>query len=185
MFDVEEIKDFLKKNMSFKRFEHSLLVALEAKNLAKVYNYDENIAYITGLTHDIAKEFSDEKKKFYIDKYNLENINENIIHADIGSIFCRENYHFSEEMCQAIKAHTIGNDNMSLLDKIIFIADKIGRKNLSPFGQEVKKLAYKDLDSSICLYLENKKEEFAKFGKQLQPITLKLLDDLQKNKLEK
>ena len=123
MFDVEKIKVDVKKAMSFKRYEHSLLVAEEAKKLAKTYQYDEDKAYITGLCHDIAKELTDEENKYFIQKYKIDDSIKKIIHADIGSIICKEKYGFTDEMCQAIKSHTIGNEDMTILDKIIFIAE--------------------------------------------------------------
>lgn len=179
MYDVKRIKEYLEQTLSSKRYEHSLLVAEEAKNLAKLYNYDPNIAYITGLTHDIAKEFSEEENQYYVKKYNLDASNSKIIHADVGSWFCKEKYDFTEAMCEAIKAHTIGCKNMTLLDKIVFIADKIGRKDLSPVGQEIKKLAYQDLDKAIVLYLIKQQEKFKEKGKAMHPITLEVLNSLQ------
>ena len=66
MYEVEKIKEDLKKMLSEKRYNHSLNVASVAKELASIYNVNEEKAYLAGLTHDIAKEFNEEENKYYI-----------------------------------------------------------------------------------------------------------------------
>ena len=68
---LERIKNDLKNTLSEYRYNHSLRVAEESQKLAKHYNIDEQKAYLAGLVHDIAKEYSDEKNRQIIDKYNL------------------------------------------------------------------------------------------------------------------
>ena len=63
MHNIEKINEYLKNNLSEYRYEHSLLVANEAKLLAHHYNYNEDKTYLAGLVHDIAKEFTEEKIK--------------------------------------------------------------------------------------------------------------------------
>lgn len=183
MFDTNKIKDDLKENMSKKRYEHSLLVADAAKKLALKYGVDQNIAYVTGLVHDIAKEFSDEENRKYIEKYNIKNDNPKTIHADIGAFVAKEKYHFTDDMAQAIARHTIGGENMSLLDKIILIADKIGRADLNEQGKKLEKLAYEDLDLALLRYLENLISKLETKGKKPDKVTLQLINELKENKL--
>lgn len=71
MYNTEKIKKDLKNNMSQSRYDHSLLVAQEAKLLARHYHIDEEKAYVAGLVHDIAKEFSEDDNKRWIEKYHL------------------------------------------------------------------------------------------------------------------
>ena len=133
--DIETIKAELKNSLSPKRYNHSILVAEEAKKLAKHYHINEEKAYLTGLIHDIAKELTEEENIYWIKKgklskdlENKENIN--IKHADIGAVIAKEKYNLDDNICNAIKYHTIGNKNMDLLAKIIYIADKIGREKI-------------------------------------------------------
>ena len=63
----------------------------------------------------------------------------NIKHADIGAIIAKEEYNLDNDICNAIKYHTIGNKDMDMLAKIIFIADKIGRKKIPEALKPVKK----------------------------------------------
>ncbi len=184
MYNANLIKEDLKKTMSEKRFQHSLLVAQEAKKLAKKYNYDEQEAYLAGLVHDVAKEFNETQIKQYKDKYAIKNENTKTIHADIGSIVAKERYNFTNEMCQAIKKHTTGASEMTLLDKIILIADKIGRSNLTEEGLKLKKLAYENLDLALLKYLENLKDKLQKNNLDIDKSTLHLINTLKKeNKL--
>ena len=184
MYNANLIKEDLKKTMSEKRYQHSLLVAQEAKKLAKKYNYDEQEAYLAGLVHDVAKEFNETQIKQYKDKYAIKNENTKTIHADIGSIVAKERYNFTNEMCQAIKKHTTGASEMTLLDKIILIADKIGRSNLTEEGLKLKKLAYENLDLALLKYLENLKDKLQKNNLDIDKSTLHLINTLKKeNKL--
>lgn len=183
MYNVEKIKEDLKNIMSKSRYEHSIIVADEAKLLAKHYYVDENKAYVAGLVHDVAKEFSEEKNKKWIEKYSLSRDwllpeNKKIIHAEIGSYVVKEWYDFDEEICNAVKFHTIGDPSMNILAKIIFIADKIGRKNLSPFLEEQKEMAYKNIDKAIELNMLHLKEKLQQEGRNMHPNSLKLMKQL-------
>ena len=183
MYNIDKIKYDVKENLSKFRYEHSIMVANEAKKLAIKYNYDENKAYIAGLLHDIAKEFSDDENKKWIKKCNLnekllDKRYKDIIHADIGACFVKSKYNLDDEICNAIKYHTIGHVPMDTLDKIIFIADKIARKNITSIIKEEKKLAYKDLDRTLVLIIENEKKYLESIGKSINGETLKLLNFL-------
>ena len=186
MITIEKIKEAVKNSLSEYRYKHSLMVAEESKNLAKYYNYDEDKAYLTGLIHDIAKEFTAEENQEIIKKYNLsqslmdEELKE-IIHADIGAIVVKERYNVDEEISNAIKFHTIGNINMSLLDKIVFVADKIAREKKSPMIEEASKVAYQDLDRAILIILESQKQRLESKGKPMHQKSEQLMIKLKNN----
>ena len=180
MYDIDKIKKDLKNILSDYRYEHSILVADEAKNLANHYGIDEDKAYLAGLVHDIAKEFSNEENIKWIEKGDLptellsdENIK--IAHADIGAVFLKEKYIFDDDICSAVKYHTVGNVKMNLLAKIIFIADKFGRKKVDAFIEELKEKAYKNIDEAMLFFFIHQQEEFDKKGKKLHSDTLELM----------
>lgn len=180
MYDIDKIKKDLKNILSDYRYEHSILVADEAKNLANHYGIDEDKAYLAGLVHDIAKEFSNEENIKWIEKGDLpkellSDENAKIAHADIGAVFLKEKYIFDDDICSAVKYHTVGNVKMNLLDKIIFIADKIGRKDINPFIQELKERAYKNIDDAMLFFFMHQQESFDKKGKKLHPYTFELI----------
>lgn len=189
MYNIEKIKEDLKSILSPFRFEHSLLVAEEAQKLASHYNYDSQKAYITGLVHDIAKDFDDLQNSKWINKYHLSGDiftpeYKNIVHANIGAIVVKEWYEFDTEICNAVCYHAIGNISMGLLDKIVFIADKIARKITTPLIEELKFLAYKNLDKALEVYLKSQISELESRGLKMHPISLRLLSSLEKNNLK-
>ena len=183
--NINEIDTYLKENLSKKRYEHSLLVAKEAKSLAKIYHVDEEKAYLAGLIHDIAKELSEEENNYWIKKGNLaddlkkENYKK-IRHADIGALIAKEKYNLDNDICNAIKYHTIGNKNMDTLAKIIYIADKIGRKEIPKELIPIKDLVKKDLNAALIYFIEKQNKNL--ISKNITPHknTEELLQTLKK-----
>lgn len=182
-YNVEEMKRFLKGVVNERRYEHSLRVADEAIKLAKIYNIDVDKTYITALNHDIAKDFSDDENKRLIEKYNLDkrildDNYKNVLHADIGAVFVKEKYDFDDDMCKAIKYHAFGNIEMDMLAKVIFIADKTGRKVLSDETKMIKEVSYKDIDKAIVLYIDELRKSLIERGLKEQEDTKALYDML-------
>ena len=160
---INKINEDIKKELSEKRYNHSVGVMKKAEELAKIYGIDVNKAKLVGLAHDIGKELIREEKLKYIEKNNIEideteKINVGLLHAKIGADICKKRYNFDEEMQDAIKYHTTGNENMNLLAKIIFVADKIeeNRKyeneNRMKALEEARKLSVDDINKAL-LYL--------------------------------
>ena len=183
MYNIKQIKQYLKENLSEKRYNHSIMVADFAKKLATIYKIDQDETYIAALTHDIAKELSIEENKYYIEKYNLpkyllEEKYTKIIHADIGACVAKELYNANENIYSAIKYHTIGNINMNTLAKIVFISDKVARENLNQELEEIKQLSLTNLDKSILKYLLYQKDKLSIKEKELHQDTKELLNSL-------
>ena len=126
----EEILNWLKKNLSDKRYIHSIGTADCAKFLAKKYGEDEDKAYIAGLLHDCAKCF-DTEVLLEIIKKNLdvnpnEMMNYKTLHAPVSAYYAQKDFGIDDkDILSAIRWHTLGNINMTTFEKIIFLADKI------------------------------------------------------------
>lgn len=181
MNNIEIIKRDLKTMLSETRYQHSLNVAEESQKLAKVYLYDENKAYLAGLVHDIAKEFSSKENEQIIQKYKLpesllNEANYKVRHADIGAIIAKEKYNLNAEICLAIKSHTIGNIPMTILEKIVFLADKIEPARNYPEIEKIRTLAYIDLDAAIIMYLENNLKNLTIKKKKINTRTIEVLN---------
>lgn len=167
----EEIKKDLKTVLPGKRYEHTLGVEYTASCLAMCYGADMEKARMAGLLHDCAKSISAEDKLEYCKKFGMpvseyEQKNPELLHAKLGACFANIKYGVSDpEILSAITWHTTGKPGMSLLDKIVFIADYMEpNRNQAPDLQEVRKLAFRDLDQCLFLilkdtieYLEGKK----------------------------
>lgn len=144
MIKYEELYKEVKNMLSEKRFKHSERVVKRAIEYAKIYNVDIETVKLVAISHDIAKELSEEENEKYINKYNIElddieKINHNLLHAKIGACICKNKYEFTEDMVNSVKYHTTGRENMSILEKIIYLADSTeeGRKD-SQFSNIVK-----------------------------------------------
>ena len=114
-----------------RRLKHSLNVSKCAVKLSEIYNCDKEKAKIAGLVHDCAKYFNDEQiedciKKFNIELDPLEENNLALSHSVIGSYVAKEVFEIEdEEILDAIRYHTTGKANMTMLEQIIYLADFI------------------------------------------------------------
>ena len=158
--DIEFLKENLKKEISAQRYDHSIGVMNMCELLAKKYNGDIQRARLIGLMHDMAKDMPKEEKIKYVKENNLECsiIEEKIVeilHGKIAADICKKKFEFDDEMCMAIKYHTTGKENMTLLGKILFVADKIDETRKYEGIEELRKLAFEDLDKAILQNIDD------------------------------
>lgn len=154
---ITKIRRKLMTELDTERYEHTLGVMYTAASMAMRYDEDVEKALLAGLLHDCAKCISGENKIKLCNKYHLsvsevEKKNPSLLHAKLGAFLAAKKYHIKDkDVINAIASHTTGCPNMTLLDKIIYIADYIepGRKEL-PNMAEVRKLAFTDINK--CLY---------------------------------
>lgn len=152
----------MKKELDEKRFRHTLSVAHTAGSMAMCHGLDPYQAYLAGLLHDCAKCIPHSKKLVLCDKYGLsvnsaEKSNPDLLHAKLGSKLAHVKYGIEdEETLSAIHFHTTGKPDMTMLEKIIYIADyiEIHRKPL-PNMEKARQLAFCDLDACMLLILES------------------------------
>ena len=159
---IDKIKEDLKNTLSERRYIHSLGVMEMAVELAKIYNVDEKKAELAGLLHDNAKEMTPEELLKYVDDNNIkisevERINTKILHGKIGADIAKKKYGVSKEIQEAIEYHTTTNPNMTNLDKIVFVADKIelNRKSATYDIEAERELAKKDLDGAVIFIINS------------------------------
>jgi len=126
-----DIKEWLKGKVSGERYEHLLGSEIEAKELAKRFNADVNKAALAALIHDSAKSLSNAELIKIIEENNIEVSEMEIksrkpLHAPVSAFIAKAELGITDqEILDAIRYHTIGRVNMSLLEKIVFLADKI------------------------------------------------------------
>ena len=160
--DICKLQKKMKKVLEEKRYLHTLGVAYTAANLAFVFGCDDKKAFVAGLLHDVAKCISHQKrliicKKNHIEITPIEEENPVLLHAKVGAFFAKEKYGVcDEEILNAIRFHTTGRPEMTLLEKIIYVADFVEphRKKL-PRLAEIRKISFEDLDMAIYMILEN------------------------------
>lgn len=171
--DIAKIRKSLEKELDNKRYEHTLAVAYTATSLAMRYNCNLNNALVAGLLHDCAKCISDSKKISICEKHKIqisdvERRNPSLLHGKVGAFLAMEEYNVdNDDIINAISFHTTGRPGMSILEKIIFVADYIepGRNKALNLN-EIRSLAFRDLDKALLrilqdtlLYLENSEDE--------------------------
>ncbi|OTN89534.1 HD domain-containing protein [Enterococcus sp. 7E2_DIV0204] len=154
-FKREELMQEVQMHMSERRFQHVLGVEETAVALAAKYGASEEKASIAALTHDYAKERPNEEFEMIIqrDGYDQELLNYGnaIWHGLVGaSMVQRELGIKDEEILEAIRLHTTGAAKMSLLDKIIYVADYIEPGRNFPGVKEARELALVDLDEAVA-----------------------------------
>lgn len=138
--NFEEIKKELKIELGEKLYLHSIAVMEEAEKLAAVYGCDEKSAKIAGLLHDCGK----------------GRCKDNLKHAKKSAELARIKFGVEDDdILNAIMHHTTGRANMSLLEKIIYIADKIEPGRHYPGLEEIRKAARLNLDEAIIKSLES------------------------------
>lgn len=180
MYDIEKIKEYIKGNLSSYRYEHSLMVAEEAKRLAIHYGLDSDKAYVIGLLHDMAKDLDDEKNSEYISKYHIDSsMDGKLLHAEVGYYMAKEQG-YDNDICDAIRYHTLGHPDMDMYAKIVLVADKIARVDINSQIEETRKLAYEDINKAIVYYLNNLKNKLESLGKKMHSWSETCLEELNK-----
>lgn len=126
---IGEYRDILKKHVSQKRYTHSLEVAKQAVRLANQFGADPEKAEIAGLLHDICKEMPEEKQLQYLKQHAIL-LDVKVVeypwiwHGFTASVYLKEELGITDEdILNAVKLHTTGRANMTLLEEIIFVAD--------------------------------------------------------------
>lgn len=157
-YKIDKLKQKVARHLDQGRYEHTLGVMYMAGALAMCHQADIEKALVAGLLHDCAKGLSSEKKLRLCEKYQLpvsesEKKNPGLLHAKLGAYLANVKYDIEDsEILDSITYHTTGRPEMSLLDKIVYIADYIEPNRMAaPNLEAVRYLAFKDLDE--CLYI--------------------------------
>lgn len=119
----------LRERLSKKRFFHSLAVAKEALRLAEKYGADTKKSFLAGLLHDVCKDDEPNLQLQLFEEFGiiLDTVEKNarkLWHARAGAVYLKEKLGIDdEEIISAVRYHTTAKANMSLLDKILYLAD--------------------------------------------------------------
>ncbi len=156
---LDDVLTKLEKELTPKRYQHSLGTAEWSKKLAQLHGLNEDKAYIAGLLHDCAKCYPEEKLRHIVnDILHLdpsEFISSKTLHAPASAYIAEKEYGVEDkEILSSIRWHTIGKKNMTTFEKIIFIADKVETRTRDKdfLGEARELLETKDgLDKAIII----------------------------------
>lgn len=137
-----------------KRMQHVLGVVQTAQHLAQKYGVDVEKAGVAAALHDIAKYYRTGSLRKLLETSEFSSYleaNEAIWHAPVGAILAKEKYGVTDEdILNAIQFHTTGRENMSELEKIIFVADFIEPTRTLDVASECRKIADINLNSAVA-----------------------------------
>ena len=185
--DIAKLRAQIKKVQDKKRYEHTLGVTYTAACLAMCYDIDTERAETAGLLHDCAICLSTDKKVSLCKKQSIEiNMTEAknpfLLHAKAGAYLAEYKYGIrDEDILNAVRYHTTGRPGMSMLEKIVFIADYIepGR-NHSARLPELRRLAFQDLDKALVEVLRDTLRYLKGTDNEIDPMTQKTYDHYKK-----
>lgn len=169
------------------RIPHVIGCAQEAIALAKRWGEDPDLAEEAGLLHDITKKLTTEEQLKLCDKYGIildtnEKNNYKLFHAKTGAAFAQDVFGISDEVYSSIWWHTTGRENMTLLDKIIYLADYIEPNRDFEGVDKIRKLAYENLDDALILGLRMSINNLKERGINPHKNTQKALEWLVRNR---
>jgi nicotinate-nucleotide adenylyltransferase len=184
--DMEAAERRVSTMLSDKRWLHTTGVIGEAVRLAEIYGADRRKAYIAAVFHDCSKEMSAEDKLLNCEKWGIPlddalRADIDLAHGPLSAEIARQEFNVDDqEILNAIRWHTTGCTHMSLLDKILLVADCIepNRKNYAGL-KGIREAADTDLDKSVALALRMKIDYTVSKNQPVYPLSLKALKHIQ------
>ena len=183
-------KSVIREKLDDYRFHHSLCVADEAKRLAELYGANENKAYLAGLLHDITKNYSDEEHLKILGEFDiiLSAIEKNaakLWHAISGEAYLRGKYGIKDpDILNSVRYHTTARVDMSLLEKIIYVADFTSRDRDYPDVNKMRELSNVSLEVAMEYALKYTITDLESKNQRVHTDTLNAYNQLINNKKE-
>ncbi|MBR6987594.1 MAG: bis(5'-nucleosyl)-tetraphosphatase (symmetrical) YqeK [Clostridiales bacterium] len=168
------------KYLGAKRLLHTLNVGYLSAHLADVFGCDKDKALIAGALHDCAKELPVDQQLEMAKRYTGDLFTEKkIIHSSAGATFAKEELGIEDkEILDAICYHTTGRGGMSVLEKIVYLADKIEpSRNYMDLGP-IRETAEHDLDEAVRMTVAAVRNKFISQGREMHPVTMAMMSEL-------
>ena len=151
----EQYEQEVKRHLTQGRFYHSQCVAAEAEKLARRYGADPEKARLCGILHDVMKDTPPQEQLKILEKSGIiltvaQRRNRKLWHALSGAAYLRDVLGIADqEILGAVECHTSGKGGMSLLDKVLFVADYISADRDYPGVEELRVTAYRSLEEAM------------------------------------
>ena len=185
--ELLHIKKELSKKLKKERFEHTVGVMYTSASLAMRYGANIEKAMTAGLLHDCGKYCSAKEQLKLCEKYkitltDLEHSMPALIHAKLGAYLAENEYGIKDrEVLDAITYHTTGRPEMTMLEKILYIADYI-EPNRDFLGvDELRNVAKKDLNKAVLLGFDNTINYLIEQHLSIYPLTILGRNDVLKS----
>ncbi|AIM15678.1 bis(5'-nucleosyl)-tetraphosphatase (symmetrical) YqeK [Neobacillus sedimentimangrovi] len=179
----EEALKIVKVQLTEHRYQHTLGVMETAISLARLYGADEKKAELAAIFHDYAKFRPKEEMREIIKSHSfpqdLLEYNAELWHAPVGAYLVEKEAGITDkEVLDAIRYHTSGRPGMTLLEKIIYLADYIEPGRQFPGVDEVRELAKESLDRALIKSVQNTINFLMKKNQRVYPETFHMYNDL-------
>lgn len=158
--DIVQMKNHVKQTLSKERYIHTKAVTKLAIELANVYGVDVKNAEISATLHDITKEKSKQEQLQKIEQSDIimNNVlrnNESLYHSITAFLYARDTLKLENtDILNAIRYHTTARENMSMLEKIIYVADACSYERTYKDAQRLRELAFIDIDECVIEVIE-------------------------------
>ena len=184
---MDELEQVVVNLLNPNRVKHVLGCRDTAADLARVWGADVTDAARAGLLHDITKALDGPLQLTLCAEYGkvLDEFSENnpkTLHALTGSLVAERIFGENEAVVSAIESHTTGKAAMNTLEKIIYVADYMEPNRNFPGVEELRRLAYTDLDGALKLGLEMTLSMLKEQKRQISPASSEALAYLTKGK---
>ena len=169
------------------RVAHVIGCSRTARELAEVYGVNAEDAARAGILHDITKALGGREQLHLCEKYGImtdtfEREHPKMLHGATASAVAEYVFGENKAVCTAIRWHTSGRAGMSTLEKIVYVADYIEPNRDFPGVEELRRLAYADLDGAMLLGLEMTVENLRQRGQLLGGRSRDAIEDLKARK---
>lgn len=185
-----EIEQIICSRLTEKRFYHSLCVAEKARELAQRWGADPDKAYTAGLMHDIMKDAPKEEQLQTLENAGIiltqtERANPKLWHAMAGYAYLRDTLCVKDKgMLKAVRYHTTGRKRMSLLEKVVYIADFISNDRDYDGVEEMRAYAQESIEKAMFEGMKFTISELAQAGQAIHPDTLMAYNEMIVTKTE-
>lgn len=178
----EELLAQIKAQMHEQRYLHTLGVAETARKLAVTYGVDADKAVLAGYVHDYCKCWPVQRMRDYLVRYDYPDLlyaDKELWHSFVGAIVIQDELGITDpEIIQAVRYHTTGRVGMSLLEKVICLADYIEPGRNFPGVEQIRELAHQQLDRALALALGGTISFLIQRKKQVYPLSFLAYNDL-------
>lgn len=181
--DQKEALQIVKPHLTEHRYTHTVGVMNTAIELAERFQADKKKAELAAIFHDYAK-FRDKQEMCALVESSIEDktilgYGDELLHAPCGAYYVEHEVGIKdEEVLNAIRYHTTGRPNMTLLEKVIFLADYIEPGRQFKGVDEVRKLSETNLDEAVIQALDNTVSFLMKRRQLVYPETIATYNEL-------
>lgn len=180
----DELRPIALSYLKVKRMPHVLGTEREAVFLAEKYGADVEKARVAALLHDCTKKLDMQQQLALCGQYGirldeLEQKSLKLLHSKTGAAIARDVFGVPDDVYNAIYYHTTGKPDMTLLEKVIYLADYIEPTRNFPGVERLRQAVHEDLDRGLCLALRDGVEELESMGNPVHHNTLEALSYMQ------